>query len=223
VKKLRFALALLLPLLPGGLRRRLGRLVLGWEIDPTAFVGRSLVLADKVVLGPGAYIGHGNVVKGLTELRLGEDAILGTLNWVSGPELGSDAFQWSPDRRPALILERGATVTTRHIIDCSDTVTFEELAVLAGIRSTVFTHSIDLVRNQQRTRKVTFGERAAVLSNSVVFAGTAIPARSIVSAGSVVNTVLVKEGVFYRGNPAVEVRELPESLAFLNRTSSTVE
>jgi acetyltransferase-like isoleucine patch superfamily enzyme len=215
------ALACLLPVLPGGLRRLLARFVLGWEVHPTATVGRSVVLADKVVLGPGALIGHGNVVKGLAELRLDADAILGTLNWVSGPPMDSDVFQWSPNRHPALVLGRGAIVTTRHIIDCSDTVTLEELAAVAGIRSTVFTHSIDLARNQQRTGRVTIGVRAAVLSNSVVLPGTAVPARSIVSAGSVVNTVLTKEGVFYRGNPAVEVRELPAGLKFLNRTSST--
>ncbi len=210
-------------MLPGGLRRLLARRVLGWEIHPTAHVGRSVVLAEEVALGPGASIGHGNVIKGLAELRLDEDAILGTLNWVSGPGLGSDVFHRSPHRHPALILERGAIVTTRHIVDCSDTVTLEELAAVAGIRSTVFTHSIDLVRNHQRTGRVRIGARAAVLSNSVVLPGTVVPARSIVSAGSVVNTVLTKENVFYRGNPAVEVRELPDSLAFLNRTSSTVD
>jgi acetyltransferase-like isoleucine patch superfamily enzyme len=221
VKKFRTALAFLLPVLPTRLRLGLGRLVLGWEIHPTAFVGRSVVIADEVVLGPGAWIGHANMIKGLSELRLEDDAIIGTLNWISGPPTGSGAFPWSPRRHPALLLARGATVTTRHIVDCSDTVTLDELAALAGIRSTVFTHSIDLVRNQQRTGRVTLGERAAVLSNSVVLPGTAVPARSIVSAGSVVNTVLVTEGVLYRGNPAVEVRDLPDSLAFLNRTSST--
>jgi acetyltransferase-like isoleucine patch superfamily enzyme len=215
------AVAFLLPLLPGGMRRLVARLVLGWDVDPTARIGRSVVIVDEVVLGPGALIGHGNMVKGLSELRLDEDAILGTLNWVSGPAVDSGAFPWSPHRHPALILKRGAMITTRHIVDCSDTVTFEELAALAGIRSTVFTHSIDLVRNQQRTGRVTVGVRAAVLSNSVLLPGTAVAARSIVSAGSVVNTVLVKEGVFYRGNPAVEVRELPAGLKFLNRTSST--
>lgn len=217
------ALAVLLPVLPRGMRRLIGRLVLGWDIHPTAYLGRSVVIADRVVLGPGSYLGSGNMIKGLSELRLEEDAVVGSLNWISGPPVDSGVLRWSPNRYPALILERGAMVTVRHIIDCSDTVSLGELAAIAGMRSTVFTHSIDLVRNQQRTGRVRLGARAAVLSNSVVLSGTSVPARSIVSAGSVVNTTLVKEGVFYRGNPAVEIRDLPDNLAFLNRINSVTE
>jgi acetyltransferase-like isoleucine patch superfamily enzyme len=204
-------------------RTLLGRLLLGWDVHPSAHVGHSVVAADRVVLGPGASIGSGTVIKGLAELRLGEEASIGMLDWISGPPTGADTLHASPNRHPALVLGRGATITSRHVLDCSDTVTLEELAVLAGIRSTVFTHSINLVRNQQRTGRVTIGERAAVLSNCVLLPGTVVAPRSIVSAGSVVNTVLVKENVFYRGNPAVEIRELPEDLAFLNRTTPTTE
>ncbi|NHA01532.1 hypothetical protein G5V59_21710 [Nocardioides sp. W3-2-3] len=41
--------------------------VLGWEIHPTAHIGRSLVLAGKVTMGPGAQIGPLNVIRGLDE------------------------------------------------------------------------------------------------------------------------------------------------------------
>lgn len=203
--------------LPGRLRHLVARRLLGWRVHPTARIGRSIVLADEVVLGQDARIGSGNVIKGLAELRLDDDAVIGSLNWISGPPLSSGLFPHSPRRRPALIMGPGAAITARHIIDCSDTVTFEKLAILSGIRSTIFTHSVNLVRNQQRTGRVTIGERSAVLTNSLVLAGTAVAPRCIVSAGSVVNTPLVKQNVIYRGNPAVEIRDLPEDLAFFNR------
>jgi acetyltransferase-like isoleucine patch superfamily enzyme len=44
-----------------------------------------------------------------------------------------------------------------------------------------------------------------------------VPARSIVSAGSVVTTKLTQELTFYRGNPAEAIRALPSTLAYLNR------
>jgi carbonic anhydrase/acetyltransferase-like protein (isoleucine patch superfamily) len=47
--------------------------------------------------------------------------------------------------------------------------------------------------------------------------GTHIPARSIVSAGSVVTTKLTAEQTFYRGNPAEAIRELPDNLRFFKR------
>lgn len=216
----RIALAFLLVLLPGRLRHILARRLLGWEVHPTARIGRSVVVADEVYVGPNAAIGSGNVIKGLAELRLDEGAVIGSLNWISGPPLSSGLFPHSPRRHPALLMRGGAAITARHIIDCSDTVTFEKLAILSGIRSTIFTHSVNLVRNQQRTGRVTIGERSAVLTNSLVLAGTAVAPRSIVSAGSVITTPLVKEHVIYRGNPAVEIRDLPEDLAFFRRESA---
>jgi acetyltransferase-like isoleucine patch superfamily enzyme len=48
-------------------------------------------------------------------------------------------------------------------------------------------------------------------------AGTRIPARSVVAAGSVVTTKLTEEQTFYRGNPAEAVRPLPERLKFFQR------
>lgn len=223
MSKLRIALACLLAVLPERLRRTVGTHVLKWEIDPTAHVGRSILVVDKVTLGPGARIGSANMIKGLSELRLDADARIGSLNWISGPSTSTSAFPNSPNRHPALILKSAAAVTSRHIIDCSDTVTFEEFAILSGIRSTVFTHSVNLVRNQQRTGRVTIGEHAAVLSNSVLLAGTSVAPRSIVSAGSVVTTALTKRHVLYRGNPAEEIRELPEDLAFFDRTSAVLD
>jgi acetyltransferase-like isoleucine patch superfamily enzyme len=82
-------------------------------------------------------------------------------------------------------------------------------AALAGFRSQILTHSLDLVRDQQVTGPVELGERCAVMSGCLLLSGTRVPARSIVSAGSVVTTKLTKEQTFYRGNPAEAVRELP--------------
>jgi acetyltransferase-like isoleucine patch superfamily enzyme len=69
----------------------------------------------------------------------------------------------------------------------------------------VLTHSIDLMRDKYVTGPVVLGAYARV------------PARSIVSAGSVVTTKLTQELTLYRGNPAEPVRPLSENLRFLRR------
>ncbi len=79
------------------------------------------------------------------------------------------------------------------------------------------THSIDLVRDRYVTGPVVIGPYAGVMSGCMLLAGTQVPARSIVSAGSVVTTKLTQELTLYRGNPAEAIRLLPRTLAYLNR------
>jgi len=221
--KVRLLVAAILALLPSRLHRLGGRLLLGWDVHPTAHLGHSIIAARKVTIGAGAVIGTGNVIKGLEELTMGDEAVISYLNWISGPPVGSGAFQHSPNRRPALVMGRGAAISGRHIVDCSDTVTFQEFASMGGYRCVIFTHSVDLIRNRQRCTPVTIGERTAILSNVVLLAGTSVAPRSIVSAGSVVNTPLTTELTFYRGNPAEAVRSLPEDLGYFVRTSPHVD
>jgi acetyltransferase-like isoleucine patch superfamily enzyme len=221
--KIRLLVAAVLALLPSRLHRLGGVVLLGWKVHPTAHLGHSIIAARHVTIGAGASIGTGNMIRGLEELVMGDESIISFFNWISGPPLDSGAFRHSPNRRPALVMGRGAAISGRHVIDCSDTVTFGEFASLGGWRSVIFTHSVDLIRNKQRCTPVTIGERAGVLTNVVILAGTSVAPRSIVSAGSVVNTPLTTPHTFYRGNPAVPVRTLPEDLGYFVRTSPHVD
>jgi acetyltransferase-like isoleucine patch superfamily enzyme len=221
--KRRTVLAVLVAALPGKLRVLAGRWLLGWDVHPTATVGHTVLAARKVTLGPGAKIASGNMIKGLEELRLDADAAIGPFNWISGPPLPSGRFSGARKRRPALVMEESASIASRHHIDCSDTVTLAPFATLGGSRTTIYTHSVNLVANRQRTAPVHIGERSAVLTHCVILAGMHVPARSIVSAGSVVNTLLTKELTFYVGNPAQATRDLPEDLGYFTRTQGFIE
>lgn len=214
----RFAVSLLLIVLPQRLKHELARRVLRWDIDPTAYIGRSLLLVDHVFMGPGASIGHRNVFRGLDEVRLGATASIGTRNWVIGiPRAAAEMFPNSPNRRPSLVMGEGALLTDAHEIDCADRVELGDYASLAGFRSQVLTHSLNLVRDRFEAHPVTIGDRSAVMSGCILQSGTRVPERCIVSAGSVVNSKLAKPLTFYRGNPAEPVRELPATLGFFQR------
>jgi acetyltransferase-like isoleucine patch superfamily enzyme len=200
---------LLIPFLPANWRRTVGVKILGWDVHPTAYIGRSLIAARHVSLGPEAIIGPFNVFRDLEELRLARGANIGGRNWIAGHPLADTVFT-SPNRRSSLIMGEWAKITVGHDIDCSDQVVMGAHAGIIGFRCQVLTHSLDLVRDVQVSAPVELGERSVVMSGCLLLSGTRVPARSIISAGSVVTTKLTKEQVFYRGNPAEAVRDLPE-------------
>jgi acetyltransferase-like isoleucine patch superfamily enzyme len=207
--------------LPSRVKARLGRLLFGWEIHPTAHLGPSVLLVRKLSMGPGSSIGPFNVIKDLEVLEMGEGASISSRNWIVGfrrsADLATDSFPHSPNRRPELRMGKYAMITVAHDIDCSDAVVIGDYSSLAGYHCSVLTHSLNLVRGRFVTGSVEIGDHAAVMSDSVLLSGTKVPARSIVSAGSVVNTPLTAELTFYQGNPAEPVRTLPDSLGFFHR------
>ncbi|MGN6252650.1 MAG: acyltransferase [Marmoricola sp.] len=215
--------ALLLWVLPQRLKHLLARHVLHWDVHPTAYIGRSIVRVGHLSMGPGSSIGPHNVVRGLDELRLGEGASIARDNTISAFPSGSEVFPHSPNRQPVLVLGPWAMITHGHELDCSDRVELGPYARLAGFRSQILTHSLDLVRDRFVTTPVHLGERCAVMSGCILLNGTRVPPRSIVSAGSVVATRLTKELTFYRGNPAEPVRELPASLAYFHHEGPPTE
>ncbi|WP_435770483.1 acyltransferase [Nocardioides sp. SYSU DS0651] len=214
---MRRALAFLMIFLPQKLKHLVANRVLGWDIHPTAYIGRSLILANKVTMGPGSSIGPFNVFRDIDELRMGEGANISARNWVIGVPPESVLYPDVPDRDPSLVMGRYAMITVGHEIDVADRVQLGDHAVFAGFGSAILTHSLNLVTDKFVTGKVVLGDYAVLMSGCTMQNGTNIPARSIVSAGSVVATKLRAEQTFYRGNPAEPVRELPETLGFYRR------
>ncbi|KRF20967.1 hypothetical protein ASG90_00680 [Nocardioides sp. Soil797] len=213
---MRLALAVLMIVLPQRLKHQLARRVLKWDIHPTAYVGRSLILVNKVSLGPGSSIGPMNVIRDLEELRLGEGASIATRNRIAGIPLGSTVFN-KATRDPSLVLGDYAMITVAHELDCSDRIELEEYAVVAGFRCSILTHNLNLVKDRFESTPVVLGARSVVMSNCTLLNGTGLPERSILSAGSTVTTRLASPLTLYRGNPAEPVRTLPESLKFFHR------
>jgi acetyltransferase-like isoleucine patch superfamily enzyme len=217
---MRRILAYLMLLMPPRLRRMVGNRVLGWDVHPTAYLGRSVILVGRVVMGPGSSIGPRNVIRDLRELRLDEGASIATRNHIVGWPLGSDVFRHSPNRDPSLVLGAGAMITVGHDIDCCDRVEIGSHSALAGFRCTVLTHSLDLVRDRFVSMPTVIGHHTAIMSGATLLNGVRVPPRCVVSAGSVVATKLTDELTFYRGNPAEPVRSLPASLGIFHRGES---
>lgn len=204
--------------LPWKLRRRCLTAFLGYEIAPDAHIGYSWVAPEILLMASGARIGHLTVCKGLARLEMGASSSIGRLNWITGyPIQGTVHFTTEPLRDPSLVLGPHSAITNRHIIDCTALVTIGAFTTIAGFRTQILTHSIDLARCVQRSSPVEVGEYSFVGSGCILLAGTQLPSRSLLAAGSVLTKRYEVGLTLYAGAPARAVKSLPEDAEYFKR------
>jgi acetyltransferase-like isoleucine patch superfamily enzyme len=127
--------------------------LLGARIHPTARVGFSWIQASQLALGPGARIGHLNVVR-VRRLVLKQDAAFGSMNWLAGrysavlaanAEIGARnvitraavATEIGPSR---LLVGTWSKITASHRFDLMRSVRIGDHSVVAGVGSQFWTH-----------------------------------------------------------------------------------
>lgn len=205
-------------LLPWPLKRRLLTWFWGYEIDPGAWIGVAYVFPEKLRMGRGARIGHLTFVGRLRQLEMGECAMIGRLNWITGFPLGNATFfSADAERMPALILGEHSAITNRHLIDCTDRVSIGRFTTFAGFRSQILTHSIDLDECRQRARPVTIGEYCFVGTGCILLGGSALPDRSVLAAGSTLTRAHAEPGMLYAGLPAERKKPIAEDARYFSR------
>jgi glycosyltransferase involved in cell wall biosynthesis/acetyltransferase-like isoleucine patch superfamily enzyme len=174
--------------LPWRLRRKLLNAILGYDIADTARIGLSLVEAREVILEGGASIRHFTVVKSLSRLRLGEQAIIGNSNWISAHPLeNASSFADAAGRDPSLEIQRHAALTNKHLVDCTDKITIGPFSTFGGWGSQILTHSIDIATNRQTCAPVTIGSYCFVGTRSVLLKSASLADGCVLSAGSVLS------------------------------------
>lgn len=148
-------------------------------------------------------IGNFNFIRNLDILELGEDAGIGNFNNITGyPGARKGSFGHLKNRVCRLVLSPMSGITSRHYVDCTAGVTVGKRTTIAGIRSTILTHSIDVYLNRQDAKPIYIGEGCFIGTNVILLPGVQIADYCVVAAGSVVNKSLTTGGVVYAGNPA---------------------
>jgi acetyltransferase-like isoleucine patch superfamily enzyme len=190
----------------------------GYAVDPSASVGPVLILkVQHLDVGASARIGPFSVIRDMKAVSLGAEGRLGQWNWVSS------APQFWPQRGAGMLtIAEGASVTSRHYLDCSGGVTIGTYATVAGVRSTFVTHGIDVATGVQQCSGVRVGEYSIVGSNTKLVPGGTVPSHCVVGMGSVVTVGLVEEFVLYAGAPARRRKALDPKSAYFTRTHSRV-
>ncbi|MCI0561319.1 MAG: hypothetical protein MN733_22765, partial [Nitrososphaera sp.] len=172
-------------LIPWLFRRRVLQALFGFDIHPTAKIGFSFITALRhLTMEAGSSIGHLNFCKGLDHLEIGEEARIGNLNWITGFPLGGQPHFSGENRHPSLVLGAHSAITHRHLIDCTNAVSIGKYTTVAGFRSQILTHSIDLYQCKQSSRPVVIGDYCFVGTSSIVLAGSKLPDYSVLAAGS---------------------------------------
>ena len=214
---------ILVLLLPWRLRRPLLQWLYGYELHPNSRIGLAWVFPRHLVMASGTRIDHLTVVKGLDRLLMAESSLIGRLNWISGyPSALPPHFADQPDRRPELELGAHAAITNRHIIDCTDRISIGAFATVAGFRSQLLTHSINLETCRQESRPISIGAYCFVGTACTLLGGASLPDYSVLGANSLLNKAFSEAHRLYAGVPAEARRELREDLPYFTRQTGFI-
>jgi acetyltransferase-like isoleucine patch superfamily enzyme len=210
-------------LLPWSVRRRLLQSQFGYSIHPSCRIGLAWISPRRLIMEENSRIGHLTLCKNIDLLHLGANAIIGQLNWITGfPSGDSRHFAHQVDRRPELILEPHAGISSRHLIDCTARVRIGAFATLAGFRSQLITHSIDLEAGRQSSEPIEIGEYCFVGTDSVILGGSSLPHHSVLGAKSLLNKKWDTPFQLYGGVPAKPLKELPREMEYFRRKEGFV-
>ena len=210
-------------LLPWPLRRSILEKQFGYSIHPGSRIGFAWIFPRHLVMEEGSRIGHLTLCKNIDLLRLGAHAIVGQLNWITGfPSGASRHFAHQPDRRPELIIETHAGISSRHLIDCTARIRIGAFATIGGFRSQLLTHSIDFEAGRQTAEPIDIGEYSFTGTNSVILGGSTLPHHSVLGAQSLLNKKWDEPYRLYAGVPAKPLKELSPDLEYFRRTEGFI-
>jgi acetyltransferase-like isoleucine patch superfamily enzyme len=222
---LEILIQLLIIAFPWSIRRKLMLYIFRAEISNNARIGFSLIInVRSLKMNEQSRIGHFNVLRNLDQLTLGNSATIGTFNWIAGNPTGqaNRHFHMYPSRRSELILGEQSAIVSRHIIDCTDAVSIGSFSTIAGFRSQILTHSIDLAENHQGCAPVIIGDFCFVGSGAIILKGAVLPNYSVLGAGAVLLEDLKDEWYIYAGNPARKIRSIDRKDKYFNRKEGFV-
>ena len=210
-------LGLAVVFLPWRLKRAVLRRFWGYEIAEGARIGLSYVFPGHLVMGEGAYIGHFNVAVHLGRLECGAHSVIDRSNWITGHPPAGAHFTHRTDRDPTFSLGEHAAVTKQHIIDCTDRIEIGAFTTVAGYQSQFITHGISVADGRQDCKPIRIGAYCLVGTRVTVLGGAALPDRSVLGAGSVLNKAHTEELAVYAGQPAAKVKALEPDGAYFHR------
>jgi acetyltransferase-like isoleucine patch superfamily enzyme len=170
----------------------------------------------------GSRIGHLNVFRGLHTVRMESFAVISHLNWFTAfPRERRDFFAGIV-RSPSLTLGAHAAITSRHLVDCTDAVRVGEFSLVAGYRSQILTHSVNIHLGKQDCAPVEIGRYCFIGTGVIVLGGSIIPDFSVIGAGSTFRGEFKESFWLFSGVPAKPVARLPDEATFFSRTTGTI-
>ena len=224
LKALKYFFFIMLLFLPWRIKRLFLVNLFRYTLDPSARIGLSWVFPKKLIMYKGAKIAHFNFFKPVDLVQIGEFSSIGSLNWITGfpYDLSFQHFSNETDRKNELVVGQHSHITSRHLIDCTNSVRIGNFSTIAGYRSQILTHSIDLEKSTQTTAPVKIGNYAFIGSQSILLKGASIPNYAVIGAGSLVNKSFSEEFTLYAGVPARKIKIIPSDWRYFRRKEGIV-
>lgn len=221
---MKFLIRAFVVLLPWKLRRIVLQRFFGFSLHPESRIGLAWIFPRELVMERGASIGHFTVAKGMDRVALAERSSIGRLNWISAFPTGTSSahFAHLTARTSHLVLAEHAAITNRHIVDCTERVVIGRFATVAGFRSQILTHSVDLAECRQDAKPVTIGDYCFVGTACTILGGAVLPDHSVLSAQALLNRAHHEPYRLYAGVPAVAIGALDADLKYFVRTEGYI-
>jgi acetyltransferase-like isoleucine patch superfamily enzyme len=220
-KKLKKILMVAITPFPSKVKTFILRHLLGFDVSRDAYIGLSLVMCENLLLEEGVIIGHLSVVKGNMTLHMKARSTIGQFNWITGGNPNPSYFKGC-DRRPGLVLGEETSITSRHILDCTDGITIGRFTTLAGYRSVILAHGIDYRASKQDCKPINIGDYCLIGSNVTILMGVQVANRTIIGAGSLVAESIEKDLGVWGGVPARRIKELSGEEGYFRRNKGHV-
>lgn len=195
--------ALLIMFLPSSIKVSLLR-SMGHSVDRSAHIGFSYLDIKNITLGEKTYIGAGNIFTRLDTLQM---------------ESGSRITRWNRFTSSSVYhgnmhLKHHASISLRHYFDVCDLIQIGANTIIAGHRSTFFTHSKG-VEEIDYTKPIVVGDFCYLGSDLSVAPGAIVGDHCFVGMGSVLVGDMSDESYcLMAGNPAKNKRSLPKESAY---------
>ena len=155
----------------------------------------------EVRIGERALVGSGNVFRGLSLLRLDDEADYGSWNWASA----HPGFQDLDPCAGTLFVGYRARMGSRCYIDASGTVIVQAYASIGGNRCLLQSHAPDFRTMEQTVGRIVVGHHSLVATQATMLCGARLPAKSTLAAGGRMMAARPEVGMrsgLYVGNPA---------------------
>lgn len=219
------ACKLLIVILPWSVKRRILNQYFKYDISPSAYIGLAWIFPTQMRLGPHARIASLTVAIHLDLIEMGEKARIGRSNWITGFPSGTNSphFSHQIQRRAELILGDHSAITKNHHIDCTNSIRIGAFSTIAGYRSQLLTHAIDLKENRQNSEPIEIGNYCFVGSSCIILGGGRLPDYSVLGAMSLLNKSHNQTWSLYAGQPARWLKSLDHESGYFKRQRGTVD
>jgi len=192
--------------MPSGLKIILLRL-LGNDIGKDCYIGFSYIDVDNIIMANSCYIGTGNIIKSLCSLEMRYGSRINRWNQITS----------NKKFNAKLLLGNNSSISLRHYFDVCANVSIGNNTIIAGHRSSFFTHSKGVYEIDYQ-KEIVIGEFCYIGSNVMLAPGSKVGHRCFVGMGSVVvgdNTHISNSLI--AGNPAVCKKEYDENAVYFNQ------